>query len=208
MHAAALRFTRAILTVTGFQYPLTEENLIDKLKLWALGPLDDEGNGGGGSGGGGGGSGGNGGGSGGGGNGGGSGGGGNDASSDAAADDDDADDGLGGGAAAAAARSAAAAAAAAAAGPTAALAAAVRAAAEAMRVTTYATACLAVVGLYKLSSVYPQLLTAPGFNPRAYEVNTWFQSLLSNATCAATLWRWRRRTWRPPWCGAASCVKC
>jgi hypothetical protein len=29
---------------------------------------------------------------------------------------------------------------------------------------------------------------APGFNPVAYEVKTWFQNLLSNSTCTAT-WR-------------------
>ena len=42
MHAACLRFARAILTITGFQYPLTEANLVNKLKLWALGASDDE----------------------------------------------------------------------------------------------------------------------------------------------------------------------
>ena len=42
LHAACLRLMRAILSVTGFQYPLTEDAVVDKLRLWALGP-DDEG---------------------------------------------------------------------------------------------------------------------------------------------------------------------
>jgi hypothetical protein len=33
-------------------------------------------------------------------------------------------------------------------------------------------------GLYKSSSVVTHSLKPPGFNPRAYEVKTWFQSLL------------------------------
>ena len=41
LHAACLRLMRAILSVTGFQYPLTEDAVVDKLRLWALGP-DDE----------------------------------------------------------------------------------------------------------------------------------------------------------------------
>jgi hypothetical protein len=107
MHAAALRFTRAVLTVTGFQYPLTEDNLVQKLRLWALGSPDNSSGGDDDD----------------------------DATATAAAAAADENDGLGGGAAAMAARSAAEAAVAAASGPTAALAeaAAVRAAAEAMR---------------------------------------------------------------------------
>jgi hypothetical protein len=37
-----------------------------------------------------------------------------------------------------------------------------------------------------VNSVDPYSLKAPGFNPRTYEVKTWFQSLLSHATCTAT----------------------
>jgi hypothetical protein len=43
------------------------------------------------------------------------------------------------------------------------------------------------VGLYKLNAVYTHSLKAPGFSPCAYTVISCFQSLLANATCAATL---------------------
>jgi hypothetical protein len=42
------------------------------------------------------------------------------------------------------------------------------------------------VGQYKLNQVDPYSLKAPGFNPRANEVKTRFQILLSTSTCTAT----------------------
>jgi hypothetical protein len=45
-----------------------------------------------------------------------------------------------------------------------------------------------VVGLYRLNPADPQLESRLVSTLEAYKVRTWFQSLLSNATCAATAW--------------------
>jgi hypothetical protein len=54
---------------------------------------------------------------------------------------------------------------------------AVAAAAEAASKAAEAEAAVAAVGRYKLTHSLTHILQAPGFNPRAYELKTWFQEL-------------------------------
>jgi hypothetical protein len=58
----------------------------------------------------------------------------------------------------------------------------------------------AEAGLYNLNPVDPcHSLKAPGFNPCAYQVISWFHHLLSNSTCTATpgkAWRSAARRWK------------
>ena len=39
VQAAGVRLLRSVVSVTGFQFPLTDERLIDRLSAWALGPM-------------------------------------------------------------------------------------------------------------------------------------------------------------------------